>query len=68
MNNFKDVYDFLDESLMSEQVLSSEDLANKLKVNFGSDFEKNFEKISKIKNFSNKIFENIITEYKDYIR
>ena len=68
VNNFKDVYNFLDESLMSEQVLSSEDLANKLKVNFATSFEKNFEKISKIKNFSNKIFENVITEYKEYIR
>ena len=68
MNNFKDIYNFLDESLLSEKVLSSEDLANKLKLNFANNFEKNFEKISKIKNYSNKIFENVITEYKYYIR
>ena len=68
VNNFKDIYNFLDESLLSEKVLSSEDLANKLKLNFANNFEKNFEKISKIKNYSNKIFENVITEYKYYIR
>ena len=68
VNNFKDIYNFLDESLLSEKVLSPEDLASKLKVNFANDFEKNFEKISKIKNYSNKIFENVITEYKYYIR
>ena len=55
-------------NLLSEKVLSSEDLANKLKLNFANDFEKNFEKISKIKNYSNKIFENVINEYKYYIR
>ena len=43
-------------------------LSNKLKVNFANDFEKNFETISKIKNYSNKIFENVIAEYKDHIR
>ena len=44
MNNFKDVYNFLDESLMSEKVLSSDDLANKLKLNFANDFEKTLKK------------------------
>ena len=68
VNNFKDIYNFLDESFLSEKVLSSEDLANKLKFNFANNFEKNFEKISKIKNYSNKIFEGVIAEYKDYIR
>ena len=68
VNNFKDIYNFLDESLLPEKILSSEDLANKLKLNFVNDFKKDFEKINKIKNYSNKIFENVINEYKDYIK
>ena len=68
VSNFEDIYKFLDDAGISEQVTNANDLANKLDENFKKGLVMNSEKIEKINNFSNEIFKNLINEYNKYIK
>ena len=66
--NFREIYQFLDESKLSEEVRSPEVLADKLIKNFEIDLKTDNEKIKKLDIYSNKIFNNVINEYNTFIK
>ncbi len=66
--NFKDIYNFLDETNLSEEIENIEILSEKLVNNFSKSFDKKKDKINKINNFSNEIFQKVILEYGGYIK
>lgn len=68
VSNFEDIYKFLDNTGISEEITNAEDLANKLDKNFKKNKDINSEKIEKINTFSNEIFKNLINEYNKYIK
>ena len=68
VSNFEDIYKFLDNTGISEEITNADDLANKLEKNFKKNIEINSEKIEKINTFSNEIFKNLINEYNKYIK
>ena len=68
VSNFEDIYKFLDNTGISEEITNADDLANKLEKNFNKNIEINSEKIEKINAFSNEIFKNLINEYNKYIK
>ena len=68
VSNFEDIYKFLDDTGISEEITNADDLANKLEKNFKKNIEINNEKIEKINTFSNEIFKNLINEYNKYIK
>lgn len=68
VSNFEDIYKFLDNTGISEEITNEDDLANKLEKNFKKNIEINSEKIEKINTFSNEIFKNLINEYNKYIK
>ena len=68
VSNFEDIYKFLSNRGICEVVLNSNDLANKLDVNFKNNNKINSEKIEKINIFSNEIFKNLIKEYSRFIK
>ena len=68
VSNFEDIYKFLSNHGICEVVLNSNDLANKLDVNFKNNNKINSEKIEKINIFSNEIFKNLIKEYRRFIK
>ena len=68
VSNFEDIYKFLSNHGICEVVLNSNDLANKLDVNFKNNNKINSEKIEKINIFSNEIFKNLIKEYSRFIK
>ena len=68
VSNFEDIYKFLDNTGISEEITNADDLANKLEKNFKNNIEINNEKIEKINTFSNEIFKNLINEYNKYIK
>ena len=66
--NFREIYQFLDESKLSEEIKNPENLANKLIKNFETDLKTDNEKIKKLNVYSNKIFDNVINEYNTFIK
>ncbi len=68
VNNFKDIYQYLGEFGLSEEIENHEDLAKKLLQNFDMDSNLNKEKIKKLDTYSNKIFDNLIGEYNKFIK
>jgi len=66
--NFKDIYQYLDESKLSEEIKNPEDLAGKLVKNFSLDVQSDNEKIKKLDIYSNKIFDNLIGEYNRFVK
>ena len=66
--NFKEIYRYLDESKLSEEIKNPENLANKLIENFKLDLQSDSEKIKKLNIYSNKIFDNVINEYNKFIK
>ena len=68
VSNFEDIYKFLDNTGISEEITDADDLANKLEKNFKKNIEINSEKIEKINIFSNEIFNNLIREYNRFIK
>ena len=68
VSNFEDIYKFLSNHGICEVVLNSNDLANKLDVNFRNNNKINSEKIEKINIFCNEIFKNLIKEYSRFIK
>ena len=66
--NFQDVYKFLDVSGISEKVENIDALVEKLINNFNNNLKKDNDKINKINNFSNEIFQKVILEYSGYIK
>ena len=68
VSNFEDIYKFLSNHGICEVVLNSNDLANKLDVNFKNNNKINSEKIEKINIFNNEIFKNLIKEYSRFIK
>ena len=65
--NFKEVYGYLDNEKISEEINKPEILAKKLLKNFDNDFEENNKNQDKLKSYSDKIFENVIGEYNKFI-
>ena len=68
VSNFEDIYKFLDNTGISEEITNADDLANKLEKNFKKNIEISNENIEKINTFSNEIFKNLINEYNKYIK
>ena len=68
VSNFEDIYKFLSNHEICEVVSNSNDLANKLDINFKNKKKINNEKIEKINIFSNEIFKNLIKEYSRFIK
>ena len=66
--NFQDVYKFLDVSGISEKVENIDALVEKLINNFNNNLKRDNDKINKINNFSNEIFQKVILEYSGYIK
>tara|TARA_B100001250_G_C19789936_1_gene785984 strand:+ start:682 stop:1947 length:1266 start_codon:yes stop_codon:yes gene_type:complete len=66
--NFKEIYRYLDESKLSEEIKSPENLANKLIESFKLDLQSDSEKIKKLDIYSNEIFDNVINEYNKFIK
>ena len=66
--NFKEIYQYLDESRLSEEIKGPESLANSLVKNFKVDLQSNSEQIKKLDIYSNKIFDNVINEYSKFIK
>ena len=66
--NFREIYQFLDESGLSEEIKDSEGLASKLIKNFEIDLKTDNEKIKKLDIYSNKIFNDVINEYNTFIK
>ena len=66
--NFNEIYDYLDNQKISEKIHTPEDLAKKLLSNFDRNPQKSFENNEKIKDYSNKIFLNVIHEYNKFIK
>ena len=64
----REIYQFLDESKLSEEVRSPEVLADKLIKNFDIDLKTDNEKIKKLDIYSNKIFNDVINEYNTFIK
>jgi len=65
--NFKEIYDYLNNQKISEEVNKPEILAQKLIKNFNSSFEQNDKNQEKLNDYSNRIFKNIIEEYNRFI-
>ena len=65
--NFKEIYDYLDNQKISEEINTPEILAEKLIKNFNSDLKENDKNRDKIKDYSNRIFKNVIEEYNKFI-
>ena len=65
--NFKDIYKYLDDSNMAEEVTDHKILANKLLENFESNLELDNEKLKKLDFYSRQIFDNVINEYNKLI-
>ncbi len=66
--NFNEIYDYLDNQKISEKIDTPEDLAKKLLNNFDRSPQENFENNEKLKDYSNKIFLNVIHEYNKFIK
>jgi len=66
--NFDEIYQYLDESKLSEEITSPKNLADKLVKNFNLDLQSNSEKIKKLDIYSNKIFDNVINEYNEFVK
>ena len=66
--NFKDIYQYLDDSKLSEKIISFEDLAEKLINNFNLNIKPNDEKIEKLDFYSKEIFDNVINEYSKLVK
>jgi len=68
VSNFKDIYQYMDESKLSEEVDNHKSLANKLIKNLDEGLQIDSEKINKLNIYSKKIFENVISEYNKFIK
>ena len=66
--NFQDIYKFLNESGFSKETKNTEDLAKKLIEKFQITSKIDDQKIEEINTYSNKIFNNVITEYNKFIK
>ena len=66
--NFKDIYNYLGVYNISEKIENIDVLVEKLKNNFSKNLKKDNDKINKINNFSNEIFQKIILEYNGYVK
>jgi len=66
--NFDEIYQYLDESKLSEEITSPKNLADKLVKNFNLDLQSNSEKLKKLDIYSNKIFDNVINEYNEFVK
>ena len=65
--NFQEIYAYLNNQKISEEVSKPEILAKKLIKNFNSNFETNNKNHEKLEDYSNKIFKNVIKEYNKFI-
>ena len=65
--NFQEIYDYLNNQKISEEVNKPEILAEKLIKNFNSGFKENNQNQEKLNDYSNRIFKNVIEEYNRFI-
>tara|TARA_A100001011_G_C14253967_1_gene819202 strand:+ start:471 stop:1736 length:1266 start_codon:yes stop_codon:yes gene_type:complete len=65
--NFKDIYKYLNDFKMAEEVTDHTILTNKLLENFKSNLEIDNEKIKKLDFYSNEIFDKVLNEYNKFI-
>ena len=68
VSNFNDIYQFLDETELSEKTENYEILAKKLIVNFNKNFKQDSDKINKINSYSDEIFNNVVLEFNKLIK
>ena len=66
--NFEEIYHYLGESGLSEEIKDSEGLASKLIKNFEVNLEADSEKIKNLNIYSKTILDNVIKEYNNLIR
>ena len=65
--NFKEIYEYLDNQEISEEINKPEIFAEKLIKNFNSSFKENNKNQEKLNDYSNRIFKNVIEEYNKFI-
>ena len=66
--NFEEIYHYLGESGLSEEIKDSQGLASKLIKNFEVNLEADSEKIKNLNIYSKTILDNVIKEYNNLIR
>ena len=66
--NFEEIYQYLGESGLSEEIKDSQGLASKLIKNFEVNLEADSEKIKNLNIYSKTILDNVIKEYNNLIR
>ena len=66
--NFEEIYHYLGETGLSEEIKDSEGFASKLIKNFEVNLETDSEKIKNLNIYSKTIFDNVIKEYNNLIR
>jgi len=65
--NFQEIYDYLNNQEISEEVNKPEIFAEKLIKKFNSSFKENNKNQEKLNDYSNRIFKNVIEEYNKFI-
>ena len=67
VSNFKDIYEYLDNENISNNIDNKNILAEKLIKNFNSNLTENNKKIDKLNKYSKEIFHKVIKEYESII-
>tara|TARA_B100000700_G_scaffold331166_1_gene462000 strand:+ start:654 stop:1919 length:1266 start_codon:yes stop_codon:yes gene_type:complete len=66
--NFKDIYEYLDDSKLSENIKTPQSLADNLLEKFKVDYKPNDEKIKELAIYSDKIFNNVVEQYSKFVK
>ncbi len=66
--NFQEIYKYLNDQEISEEVNRPEILAEKLIKNFNAGFKENNKSQEKLNDYSNRIFQNVIEEYNKFVK
>tara|TARA_Y100001970_G_scaffold198293_1_gene241252 strand:+ start:6843 stop:8117 length:1275 start_codon:yes stop_codon:yes gene_type:complete len=65
--NFKEIYNYLGEKKLAEKVGDYKDLADNLRKNFENKISIKENEVQQLHNYSEKIFDELINEYKNFI-
>ena len=66
--NFKDIYEYLDDSKLSKNIKTPQSLADNLLEKFKVDYKPNDEKIKELAIYSDKIFNNVVEQYSKFVK
>ena len=67
VSNFREIYEYLDNQKISQEINEADELAKKLTENFSAKKETEIEKRNRLIEYSDSIFKNVIKEYESFI-